>query len=231
KPSAANPAASARPSRNGRAPDAVRIRANSSPRAARPAFIARYACGDNERARPACSSLVATCSGLVFGATRIVIVASRAAVGPSSRSLTLRRVSISRWLRMPERLAFRTETAISRCCTVRPDSRKYTAAKKSAIPMKSIRLPLEGDDLADDQGSERHRHESDGDHHATERIGPQDLHVLGIDREDREGHQEGHGEQHVGRHPALCGQRLDLLLELLALAHRVADNVEGARED
>jgi hypothetical protein len=36
-----------------------------------------------------------------LGISFIVMPARRAAIGPNNRSLTLRRVSISRWLRVP----------------------------------------------------------------------------------------------------------------------------------
>ncbi len=63
--------------------------------------MARYICGDIDRARPAATSRLATTFWSVRGSTRRVTPATLAVSGPKTRSFTLRRVSTSRCDCMP----------------------------------------------------------------------------------------------------------------------------------
>src|SRR5919198_1361213 len=112
----------------------------------------------------------------------------------------------------------------------------YSATKKaapasSANPRKrSIRLPLEGDDLLEHERADQHHHEGEHDQLVTGRGVVERAHVARVDDGQHPSHEEGQAAQDVGRHAAHRGQRLDLARELLTVPDRLGDHVEEARE-
>ena len=89
------------PSTGGTAPEAATITPSPSAAATRPPLSARYICGDIECERPAAMRRAWISFGSDLGRSFWVTSAICCVIGPTMRSFTLRRVSISRWSRVP----------------------------------------------------------------------------------------------------------------------------------
>ena len=85
----------------GIAPEAAMMMPRTSAVVTRPPLSARYICGDIERESPAAIRRPWISFGSALGRIFWVMSAICCVSGPTMRSFTLRRVSISRWSRVP----------------------------------------------------------------------------------------------------------------------------------
>src|SRR5919201_1122446 len=197
----------------------------SAPLAARKAFT------DTRSVIPAARSFSRTESTVAFGFSFSTQPASESAAGLRTRSLNCGRCATAARRKRPYVAARWSESERWREENVAYSATKKAAPASSANPRKrSIRLPLEGDDLLEQGRADQHHHEGEHDQLVARGGVVERAHVVRVDESQHPGHEEGQAAQDVGRHAAHRGQRLDLARDLLPVPDRLGDHVEEARE-
>src|SRR2546421_7223302 len=199
----------------------------SPPRPSAP-FVARNAFGD-VFLMPAAISWRVTPSSVCLGLTRSTRRARRIMSGPSTRSRN-RAVSGAKlnrrvWPYFEARsISFRRSRAGTVANSV---ATKIAPPRQSRARIRNIAAsPSEGDDLFQDRGADAHHRKAD-DEHPVARVGMEQwAEVVAVEKQDPARDEERQAHEGVTRHPAHRGQRLDLSLELLALAKRVRGQVQ-----
>src|SRR5437588_7872758 len=214
------------------APEGRPIRApKASPPIASAPLAARKAFTDTRSLIPAARSLTRTDSTVVFGFSFRTKPASESAAGLRTRSLNCGRCATATRRKRPYVAARWSESERWRAENVAYSATKNAAPASSANPRKrSIRLPLEGDDLLEQERADQHHHEGEHDQLVARGGVVERAHVVRVDEGQHPGHEERQAAQDVGRHAAHRGQRLDLARERLPVPDRLGDHVEEARE-
>src|ERR687892_1286740 len=96
--------------------------------------------------------------------------------------------------------------------------KKARATEPPAIRSKRSMSVPEVDDLAEDEGPERHHHEHHDDQLVPGRGVPERAHVVGVEERQEARDEEGEADEHVRGRAAHGGEALDLLRELLPVA-------------
>src|SRR5919202_174744 len=197
----------------------------SAPLAARKAFT------EMRSVIPAARSFARTDSTVVFGFSLRTKPASDSAAGLTTRSLNCGRCMVATRRKRPYVAARWSESARWRAENVAYSATKKAAPASSANPRKrSIRLPLEREDLSEQGRADQHHHEGEDDQLVARGGVVERAHVVRVDEGQHPRHEEGEAAQDVGRHAAHRGQRLDLARELLPVPHRLGDHVEESGE-
>src|SRR5919204_237949 len=197
----------------------------SAPLAARKAFT------ETPSVIPAARSLSRTDSTVAFGFSLRTKPASESAAGLRTRSLNWGRSTVATRRKRPYVAARWSELARWRAENVAYSATQKAAPASSANPRtRSIRLPLERDDLLEHERADQHHHE--GDHDQLVACGGvvERAHVVRVDDGEDPRHEEGQAAENVGRHAAHRRQRLDLARELPPVPDRLGHHVEEARE-
>src|ERR687887_657234 len=197
----------------------------SAPLAARKAFT------EMRSVIPAARSFARTESAVAFGFSFNTHPATESAAGLRTRSLNCGRCTAAVRRKQPYVAARWSESARCREEKVAYSATKKAAPASSANPRKrSIRLPLERDDLLEQGRADQHHHEGEDDQLVARRRVVQRAHVVRVDEGQHPRHEEGEAAQDIGRHAAHRRQRLDLARELLPVPDGLGDHVEEARE-
>src|SRR2546429_5063329 len=162
KPTNAPPSVSRKPIP---APEGRPINApKTSPPIASAPLAARKAFTDTRSLIPAARSLTRTESTVVFGFSLRTKPASESAAGLRTRSLNCGLWTIAVRRKRPYVAARWSESERWRAENVAYSATKKAAPASSANPRKrSIRLPLEGDDLLEHERADQHHHEGEHD--------------------------------------------------------------------
>src|SRR5919199_1039902 len=213
-------------------PDGSPIRApKTRPPIASAPLAARKAFTDTRSVIPAARSLSRTASAVALGVSFGKKPASESAAGLSTRSLNCGRCTVATRRKRPYVAARWSELARWRAEKVAYSATKKAAPASSANPRKrSIRLPLEGDDLLEQKRADDHHREREHDEEVALRRVVERAHVGRVDDGQDPCHEERQAAEDVGRHAAHCGQRPDLARELLPVPDRLGDHVEQAGE-
>src|SRR5919198_1879803 len=197
----------------------------SAPLAARKAFT------EMRSVIPAARSFARTESAVAFGFSFNTHPATESAAGLRTRSLNCGRCTAAVRRKRPYVAARWSESARCREENVAYSATKNAAPASSANPRKrSIRLPLEGDDLLEQERADQHHHERDHDQLVPRGGVVERAHVVRVDEGQHPCHEEGQPAEDVGRHAAHRRQRADLARELLPVPDRLGDHVEEAGE-
>src|SRR5919202_395200 len=158
----ARPIVSRKPSA---APDGRPTRApKPSPPTASAPLAARKAFTVTRSVMPAARSLWRTDSTVVLGFSLRTKPASDSAAGFTTRSRNCGRWTVATRRKRPYVVARWSESARCRAANVAYSATKKAAPASRANPRKrSIRLPLEGDDLLEQERAHQHHHEGEHD--------------------------------------------------------------------
>src|SRR5919204_5879363 len=207
------------------------IAPKTSPPIASAPLAARKAFTETRSVIPAARSFSRTDSTVVFGFSFRTKPASESAAGSRTRSLNCGRWTVATRRKRPYVAARWSESARWRAENVAYSATKKAAPASRANPReRSIRLPLERDDLLEQERADQHHHEGEDDQLVARGGVVERAHVLRVDEGQHPRHEEGQAAEDVGRHAAHRGQRADLARELLPVPHRLGDHVEETGE-